>query len=362
MSRGRERLLDWLVKELDSSSVPGAEWVNRQDGIFRLVWIRSKASGCNENYFQIFKDWAIHTGRFVEGEKPKYPYWKSLFRNALNKQSNIKLISKNPDQEGETPCNVFQILGFEAEKSPELHVPRLDSPYDPGNSPVPTILNEYNPNVMEEEMETEEITHQENPTANFSVTVKIGTNIEKAEKINSSCIIMTGKYMDNSLNSPNILRLELDNLLQNPHGKKLVNGFERGIKIFMDNEMNIIANRSCQCRVFYLPQIENSECSRLERNKPVRIFDFKTFTEHLEKRLNGFTDIQPRPNAFLSIGQEYHLSDEILLSITIKNPFAEEYLKRFNFPNCDSIQMSNEDSIDRNNNAMKRFEEQLLKH
>ncbi|XP_029643519.1 interferon regulatory factor 1 [Octopus sinensis] len=369
MSKGREKLQPWLEKKLDSGTVQGVEWINKNVGTFQILWKRNTATRSNEDDFQIFKDWAKHTGRYAEGETTKYPYWKSLFRNALNKQSNIEEKKEEySNKNNNCPYRVFQIKDYKPYMQPQGCFQDMNvNNNDMSSYSVPTLLTEFN-DVVEEEEEEMEISLLEPPPENhltsFTVTVKVGSQTECREGNFTSCVIKTGCYMDGSLTSDNILRLQLDSLSRHPRGKKLIDGLSRGIKIYIDNEMNIIAERSCQCRVFYISQMENQESKNLERNKPEKIFDFRIFTELLNGKLHELTKFVPQCDIFMSVGQRCYqdLNSEngILLSITVTSHLAEEYLKQHNLKAHNSIQMSEPDSVDRKCSEIIKIKEEFL--
>ncbi|XP_014786721.1 interferon regulatory factor 1 [Octopus bimaculoides] len=369
MSKGREKLQPWLEKRLDSGTVQGVEWINKDEGSFRILWKRNTATRSNEDDFQIFKDWAKHTGRFKEGDATNYPYWKSLFRNALNKQSNIEekkeeYLYKNNN----CPYRIFQIKDYKPYTQPQGY--SQDMNFDNNDTcsySVPTLLTEFNEEIKEEEeeeMETSSPQPSLNCLTDFTVTVKVGSQIEYRERNFTSCVIKTGCCMDGSLTSKNILCLQLDNLSHHPSGKKLIDGLSRGIHIYIDDRMNIFAERSCQCRVFYISQMENQESKNLERNKPEKIFDFTIFSELLTGRLNGTTKFVPQCDIFMSVGQrcypDLNLQNGILLSITVTSHLAEEYLKQCNLTAHNSIQMSEPDSVDKKCSEIMRIKEELL--
>ena len=90
---------------ISSGRFPGLEWLNEEKNIFRVPWIHAKKRGyCRKRDAAIFREWAIHSGKFREDGDPTT--WKINFRCAINGLKDIMEI-KDMQQED---CRVYKVL------------------------------------------------------------------------------------------------------------------------------------------------------------------------------------------------------------------------------------------------------------
>ena len=80
----RLRFRDWLKQKLDNKE--GAEWIDRSRGLFKIPWKHgSHRQWCVRYDCEIFKQWAIYSGKYNEGiDRPDPSKWKTNFRCTLN--------------------------------------------------------------------------------------------------------------------------------------------------------------------------------------------------------------------------------------------------------------------------------------
>lgn len=89
-----QRMKDWLIEQINSSSYDGLQWVDEEKTIFRVPWIHAKKRGYNaERDAALFRAWAKHTGKYKgEGDATT---WKINFRCALNGLKDIVELKDN---------------------------------------------------------------------------------------------------------------------------------------------------------------------------------------------------------------------------------------------------------------------------
>ena len=68
MPRQRMGLPKWLRMQIDSRKYNGVKWVSREKLIFSIPWKHASSNKWTlQNDAALFKDWAIHKGKYNEG-------------------------------------------------------------------------------------------------------------------------------------------------------------------------------------------------------------------------------------------------------------------------------------------------------
>ncbi|XP_046367377.1 interferon regulatory factor 6-like isoform X2 [Haliotis rufescens] len=117
--QNRQRLRPWLEAKINSGNFPGLEWVDRGQYIFKIPWKHGGKQDWSESDSLIFKEWAIHTGRFRDGiDQPDWPSWKTRLRCALNKLPDIQEIKDMSNLDGNSPFRVYRFLPKKGQESP----------------------------------------------------------------------------------------------------------------------------------------------------------------------------------------------------------------------------------------------------
>ncbi|XP_039270408.2 uncharacterized protein LOC120345081 [Styela clava] len=108
----RDRLRTWLIKMIDSGTIPGLYWENEEKTIFRMPWKHAGRQDYSlEEDSRIFMAWAIHSGRYREGiDKPEPIIWKTRLRCALNKMPDIREIPERSRLDISEPYRVYHFL------------------------------------------------------------------------------------------------------------------------------------------------------------------------------------------------------------------------------------------------------------
>lgn len=111
--QSRQRMRPWLESRINSREIAGLEWVDQSQLVFKVPWKHVGNREWKEDDSQIFKEWAVHTGRYTEGvDTPDWPTWKTRFRCALTKLPDIKELKDQNQLDGNVnePYRVYQFL------------------------------------------------------------------------------------------------------------------------------------------------------------------------------------------------------------------------------------------------------------
>lgn len=110
-SHTRQRMRPWLEAKIEAGQIRGLEWIDRQQKIFKVPWKHGGKHDWNEQDSQIFKEWALHTGRYREGvDTSDWPTWKTRFRCALNKLPDIQEMKTYGKLDGPEPFRAYRFL------------------------------------------------------------------------------------------------------------------------------------------------------------------------------------------------------------------------------------------------------------
>ncbi|KAJ8015155.1 hypothetical protein DPEC_G00023210 [Dallia pectoralis] len=108
----RMRMRPWLEEQINSCLIPGLKWVNRDKRIFQIPWMHAARHGWDlEKDAPLFKNWAIHTGKYQEGtDKPDPKTWKANFRCAMNSLPDIAEVKDKSIKKGTNAFRVYKML------------------------------------------------------------------------------------------------------------------------------------------------------------------------------------------------------------------------------------------------------------
>ncbi|XP_030051219.1 zinc finger protein 221 isoform X2 [Microcaecilia unicolor] len=106
----RLRMRPWLEQQINSNSIPGLIWINRDLKIFQIPWKHASLnSWVMETDACLFRNWAVHTGRYQLGEQ-KPANWKATFRCALNSLPDIEEVKGKSVNRGSSAIRVYRML------------------------------------------------------------------------------------------------------------------------------------------------------------------------------------------------------------------------------------------------------------
>lgn len=101
----------WLESMIESNSVSGLRWVDKEKTTFSIPWKHAARHGWEmDKDACLFQKWAIHTGKYVKGQKCNPKTWKANFRCALNSLPDIEEVKDQSVHKGQQAMRVFRML------------------------------------------------------------------------------------------------------------------------------------------------------------------------------------------------------------------------------------------------------------
>ncbi|XP_023869000.1 interferon regulatory factor 1 [Salvelinus sp. IW2-2015] len=111
MPVSRMRMRPWLEEKIESNSISGLVWMDKDNKIFSIPWKHAARHGWDLNKDAcLFKQWAMHTGKFIQGEtKPDPKTWKANFRCAMNSLPDIEEVKDKSINRGSGAVRVYKM-------------------------------------------------------------------------------------------------------------------------------------------------------------------------------------------------------------------------------------------------------------
>nr|XP_016849547.1 PREDICTED: interferon regulatory factor 2 [Anolis carolinensis] len=108
----RMRMRPWLEEQIHSNKIPGLKWLNEEKKIFQIPWMHAARHGWDvEKDAPLFRNWAIHTGKYQPGVDKAYPKtWKAHFRCAMNSLPDIEEVKDKSIKKGNNAFRVYRML------------------------------------------------------------------------------------------------------------------------------------------------------------------------------------------------------------------------------------------------------------
>lgn len=101
----------WLEEQINSCKIPGLKWVNKEKRIFQIPWMHAARHGWDvEKDAPLFRNWALHTGKYQPGDKPDPKTWKANFRCAMNSLPDIEEVKDKSIKKGTNAFRVYKML------------------------------------------------------------------------------------------------------------------------------------------------------------------------------------------------------------------------------------------------------------
>ncbi|XP_048459379.1 interferon regulatory factor 1-like isoform X1 [Rhincodon typus] len=112
MPMTRMRMRPWLELQINSNAIPGLIWINKERKMFQIPWKHAARHGWNmDTDASLFRNWAIHTGRFRQGiDSPEPKTWKANFRCAMNSLPDIEEVKDKSVNKGSSAIRVYRML------------------------------------------------------------------------------------------------------------------------------------------------------------------------------------------------------------------------------------------------------------
>ncbi|XP_077102731.1 interferon regulatory factor 2a [Siphateles boraxobius] len=108
----RMRMRPWLEQQISSGEIQGLLWVDEEKRIFQIPWMHAARHGWDlEKDAPLFKNWAIHTGKYRPGiDKPDPKTWKANFRCAMNSLPDIEEVKDKSMKRGSNAFRMYRLL------------------------------------------------------------------------------------------------------------------------------------------------------------------------------------------------------------------------------------------------------------
>ncbi|KAL3876855.1 hypothetical protein ACJMK2_034639 [Sinanodonta woodiana] len=105
----RQPMKEWLLVLLNENAIPHQlSWYDKNKRLFRINWRHGSRHGWSIKDVELYKRWAIHTGRYDENNQDT-KRWKANFRCALNSLSDVK---EQKDSGVKKGANAFKVYKF----------------------------------------------------------------------------------------------------------------------------------------------------------------------------------------------------------------------------------------------------------
>lgn len=103
----RQPMREWLLDKLNEKEIPGLEWVQKEQNIFRIKWCHGSRHGWSLKDTVLFERWAQHSGRHNDGDPKR---WKANFRCALNSLKDVQEIKEMSVSKGQNAYKVYRMI------------------------------------------------------------------------------------------------------------------------------------------------------------------------------------------------------------------------------------------------------------
>ncbi|XP_068600186.1 interferon regulatory factor 1b [Brachionichthys hirsutus] len=111
MPVSRMRMRPWLERMIESNNVSGLIWVDKDTKMFSIPWKHAARHGWDlDTDACLFKEWAIHTGKYMEGQASDPKTWKANFRCAMNSLPDIEEVKNQSINKGHQAMRVYRML------------------------------------------------------------------------------------------------------------------------------------------------------------------------------------------------------------------------------------------------------------
>ncbi|KAK3090091.1 hypothetical protein FSP39_009135 [Pinctada imbricata] len=215
----RQKMRPWLVDLLNSGSIEGLTWENKEDKTFKINWKHGSRHGYNANRdASLFEKYAELTGR-KDAKNPNPKKWKANFRCALHSLGDVEELKSRGNTRGHDAFRVYQFLDG---PKPKSKVTREQKQNKPGLSRKRKYnrrqrVTSYESDTEEEDEETRqpcspssisaEIPSSPGPALTFKVTEEKLQSSEPGitrytfPSIFSGCVVIT-KDVSRSASAP----------------------------------------------------------------------------------------------------------------------------------------------------------------
>ncbi|CAL9685173.1 unnamed protein product [Knipowitschia caucasica] len=101
----------WLERHINSNKISGLIWIDKEKSMFAIPWKHAARHGWTvEQDATVFKLWAEHTGKHMEGAESNPKTWKANFRCALHSLPDVEEVKDQSVHKGQGAMRVYRIL------------------------------------------------------------------------------------------------------------------------------------------------------------------------------------------------------------------------------------------------------------
>ncbi|CAH1245510.1 IRF2 [Branchiostoma lanceolatum] len=300
--RTRQKLIPWLRERVNSGQVPGVSWQDEARQMVKILWTRKSQHDYNvDQDGAIFKEWAVHTGRYTEGaDKPDPSRWKTNFRCAMNKSTEAKYLRDQSQEQGDNPYRLYRLL------SP----PTTDDGHQNTNG------HRVSP-VLDEECE-------------LLIEPYYGNNMLFRTKPSKGCLLHPPNFQRNGLHVPaELVALPLytgGNAQKQDQYNRVFSHLGKGI-IFRVLNNDLYVTRHCRVRLFC--RMVGGRVVTLKKGVKTKVFDYATFMAAIGDYAIGVNQQRPATQVYLSIGQNDPgpPNAHALITVVLRHVTAEQRLR-----------------------------------
>ncbi|KAJ3588998.1 hypothetical protein NHX12_009848 [Muraenolepis orangiensis] len=132
----RMKMRPWLEQMIESTRVPGLQWVDKDQKMFSITWKHGARHGWQmDKDATLFKYWAIHTGKYKEGVDELDPKkWKANFRCAMNSLPDVEQVKNQSVNKGQQAVRVYKMVKQTKDKQTKSKVAKRRSKYTKASS------------------------------------------------------------------------------------------------------------------------------------------------------------------------------------------------------------------------------------
>ena len=106
----RKGFCEWFRDTINKGIVEGLVWLDDEKTEVRVPWKRVDKPGFHPNDAKLFKLYAEHTEKYRPGDLEDPSTWKTRFRCALRKMTEIVEQKDKCDLEGDVPYRTFKFV------------------------------------------------------------------------------------------------------------------------------------------------------------------------------------------------------------------------------------------------------------
>ncbi|XP_061595137.1 interferon regulatory factor 1b isoform X2 [Cololabis saira] len=111
MPVSRMRMRPWLESMIESNAIDGLTWIDKEKTMFSIPWKHAARHGWEmAKDASLFKLWAVHTGKYSDGQACDPKTWKANFRCAMNSLPDISEVKDKSINKGHGAMRVFRML------------------------------------------------------------------------------------------------------------------------------------------------------------------------------------------------------------------------------------------------------------